>query len=517
LSSKGAKLGLIQKSKKILAALLSLIAFITALFLYLGHFHYKLILEYVVGSEQEIATKIYSNTFALVTDHYEAVAYSLLMRDDIIDAFDKRDRETLSKLTIPLFKQMHEQNPYMDIMHFHMPDSSSFLRVHEPKKYGDDLSSFRFIVNDVNKYQKKMIGMEVGRYGIDYRVVMPVFNKKNEHIGSFEFGLNMKYIYDILKKDYGIENILLVNRSIFPIIHRKNKNLKFEVFSDKYYLLNSDKTALMDQLPKNVLNEKYMFIEENDVSYMVYPVTLLKDVRGQEIGQIVFVKNMEEYTSAIELIRIISLGLGILLIAVSYYLMKSIFSRYTNTIEHYQYQLERKNQTLSKMTNIDFLTKISNRRHIQNILVQEIKRSKRYNNKLSLIIFDVDDFKQINDKYGHNVGDAVLQNIAQVMSNQTRQSDYIGRWGGEEFIVVATETAVENASVLAEELRTSIEQFDFHEEFRVTCSFGLIELTDENDVSEIVNKADHAMYRAKKNGKNRIAVYDPEFDNRTHV
>lgn len=501
-------MGLVGKSKKIVAVLLALIGLITALFLYLGHLHYKVVLESIVGSERDIATKIYSNTFRLITDHYDSVALNLLMRDEVIEAFDQRDREKLLALTLPLFQKMQAQNPYLDIMHFHTPDSHSFLRVHEPSKFGDDLSSFRFIVNDVNKYKKKMIGMEVGRYGFNYRVILPVFNKKHEHIGSFEFGLNMKYIYDILNHEYKIKNVVLIKKDVFAINYKKNKDLRFLPFSNDYKILDPSEIEIAKQIPSNILTQQYVFFEEKGVSYMAYPVTVLKDVKDKEIGQIVFIKNMDEYTSAIVYIRNMYIFLGLFLIMVSYYLMKMIFDRYTKTIETYQNQLERKNKTLSALNNIDFLTKINNRRFLQKSLNKELKRSARYNNALSVILFDVDNFKSINDTYGHNAGDRVLKNIAKILMKMTRESDYVGRWGGEEFIVITPQTSLENAAVLAEEIRIAIERFDFALSTQVTCSFGVSELSDEKETNELVRKADHALYEAKHSGKNCVVLYD---------
>lgn len=494
-------------SHKIIYILVLLISFITACFLYLGHLHYKMVLESVVEGERQIASKIYANTFHLITDHYESVALSLLMDDQIIDAFEKRDREKLLNLTLPIYKSMVAQNPYLDIMHFHTPDSHSFLRVHQPDKFGDDLSGFRHIINSVNAKKVKQIGMEVGRYGIDYRVALPVFNKKGEHIGSFEFGFNMKHLYDIFHKDYGIDNVMFLNKEVFSIIHDKNKNIEFKPFSEHYVVIDPDKYSFADSLPRLILEKQYTFIEHNGISYLAFPVTNLKTFTGEEIGKIVFIKNMDDYSRKIETIRVVSVALGLLLIGISYYFMTIVFNRYTKAIAAYQSQLEIKNRTLSKLSNIDYLTKISNRRCMQKILNKELKRAKRYQNTFSVILFDVDDFKKINDTYGHNAGDKVLKNISRIVSNKVRESDYFGRWGGEEFILVIPQTNLENAAILAEEIRKGFEAFDFDEPSRVTCSFGVSEYSGETESSELVLKADEALYTAKENGKNKVLLY----------
>ena len=499
-----------NSSKKIIFLLVLLISFITACFLYLGHLHYRMVLDSVVDSERQIATKIYTNTFKLITDHYESVAVNLLMNEEVIDAFEKRDRDKLLKLTEPVFKTMVAQNPYLDIMHFHTPDSHSFLRVHQPEKFGDDLSSFRYIINDVNAKKVKQIGMEVGRYGIDYRVALPVFNKKGEHIGSFEFGLNMKYLYDILHNDYKIENVVFLNKDVFSIIHEKNKNIQFKSFSNQYYVIEPSQHSIAASLPQTILDQRYTFITYRGAVFLAFPVTDLKAVTGEEIGKIIFIKNMDEYSRKIRLIRLISIVLGILLVGVSYYLMTVIFNRYTKAIAAYQSQLEIKNRTLGKLSNIDFLTKINNRRCMQKILNKELKRAKRYDKSLSVILFDVDNFKSINDTYGHNAGDKVLKSISRIVSKMIRESDHFGRWGGEEFILILPETSLENAALLAEEIRHDLENFNFEEPSQVTCSFGISEYTGEAETSELVSKSDHALYEAKENGKNRVELFRSE-------
>ncbi|MDD5717111.1 MAG: diguanylate cyclase [Sulfuricurvum sp.] len=501
---------IIQTSKRIVSFLLILISFITAIFLYMGHLQYTWVLETIVKEEREIAGKIYTNTFKLVTEHYESVANSLLLNDEVVDAFEKRDREKLFSIVGPIYKNLSKQNPYLKIMHFHTPESISFLRVHQPDKFGDDLSGFRHIINNVNAQKIKQIGLEVGRYGINYRVALPVSNANGEHIGSFEFGIDLDYIFNLLHDDYGLESILFLNKEVFKIIHKNNNKMKYKSFSDRYYVLEPEDNSISNILTPEDLSKNYTFINYNGSENLVFAVTDMKSITGEEIGKIVFVKNMEVYASKIAILRNVSIALGIILIAFSFYFLRKIFYRYAHALGNYQSQLEIKNRTLSKLSNLDHLTKIYNRRCTERALSKELSRAKRYEKPLSILILDVDNFKNINDTYGHNAGDKVLKNIAKIISEMVRESDHFGRWGGEEFCLITPETPIENAAILAEQIRKELETFDFHEPHKVTCSIGVAQCDPQEKSERLVARADQALYRAKTSGKNCVVLYEEE-------
>jgi diguanylate cyclase (GGDEF)-like protein len=134
----------------------------------------------------------------------------------------------------------------------------------------------------------------------------------------------------------------------------------------------------------------------------------------------------------------------------------------------------------------------------------EIERFRRYNEPLSLIMFDIDNFKEINDTYGHSVGDYVLKKIADITRETIRMNDYFVRWGGEEFIIISPETNLEKVHALAERLRRTIESYRFNKVGKVTVSFGVTEIKKEDTEDTFVKRADKVMYEAKIGGKNRV-------------
>lgn len=170
-------------------------------------------------------------------------------------------------------------------------------------------------------------------------------------------------------------------------------------------------------------------------------------------------------------------------------------------------------ELFNRMTELaikDGLTGISNHLHIVTRLESEIARSRRYRSHLSVILFDIDNFKEINDRFGHLAGDQVLINVAQVLKNGVRNIDAVGRYGGEEFLVVLPETDGEAALTMAERVRSKIQEEDFLYEdqiIRLTLSGGVAGYSDEIEANRLIRVADDNLLAAKKKGKNRV-IYE---------
>ncbi len=151
----------------------------------------------------------------------------------------------------------------------------------------------------------------------------------------------------------------------------------------------------------------------------------------------------------------------------------------------------------------DFLTGLFNRRYLEEILRWEIEFSKRYGHPLSVILLDVDNFKCINDKYGHQTGDLVLKKLAELLKKNLRKSDIVARYGGEEFIIILPDTDIKGAVKVAEKLRKAIEKLSING-IKITASFGVSQLKDDDDIQKLIKRADKALYIAKRSGKNTV-------------
>jgi len=162
-------------------------------------------------------------------------------------------------------------------------------------------------------------------------------------------------------------------------------------------------------------------------------------------------------------------------------------------------------EQMSLMAYTDPLTNIYNRLHFGHFLDAEIDRVKRYGGTFSIIFFDLDRFKEVNDEYGHLVGDEVLKRVAEIVGKANRNADIFARYGGEEFIILAPSTDIAGARTHAERLRNDIEHHRFSEIDKLTCSFGVAEYKpDADDVTSLFKRADTALYNAKKLGRDRV-------------
>jgi len=173
-------------------------------------------------------------------------------------------------------------------------------------------------------------------------------------------------------------------------------------------------------------------------------------------------------------------------------------------------ELQALNDRLELMATTDALTGCLNRGAIEEKLYTEFERSKRYCNKFSLLLLDIDFFKRVNDEYGHDAGDAALKLIVKVISNLLRDCDLLGRWGGEEFLVIAPSITLTQAVNLAERIRLAIENAHLPlsdgKTIRLTVSIGVSEMTSSKcNPQSIVKLADQRLYHAKSTGRNRVA------------
>ena len=169
-------------------------------------------------------------------------------------------------------------------------------------------------------------------------------------------------------------------------------------------------------------------------------------------------------------------------------------------------QLSKLNAESKRLATTDFLTSLANRYWFEQKLSNEIDRVKRFFQPLSLIAFDLDNFKPINDNYGHAVGDLVLKNIANILHSNLREIDTPARWGGDEFMLLLPNTSLDQAEKLAEKIQQLINEEMNKQNWSVTASFGVAELKKSENPTRFTIRADNAMYDSKKLGGNTITI-----------
>lgn len=173
--------------------------------------------------------------------------------------------------------------------------------------------------------------------------------------------------------------------------------------------------------------------------------------------------------------------------------------------------LEEARRDAEDLARFDALTGVLSRRALVEVRDAEVARAKRYGSALTCLMLDLDHFKTINDTYGHQCGDKVLRRIARVISEQCRTSDHVGRYGGEEFLIILPETPIDAATVLAERVRLKIAETTLDEiEEHITVSIGVAEWFDADDsATKLVAHADRALLESKASGRNCVSTYTP--------
>lgn len=174
---------------------------------------------------------------------------------------------------------------------------------------------------------------------------------------------------------------------------------------------------------------------------------------------------------------------------------------------------KRVEQQLHRLATTDPLTGALNRRHFFELVKQEFDRSKRYERQISIILVDLDHFKEINDSYGHIAGDQLLQTVAERFNHSLRQMDIFGRYGGDEFIVLLPETNIDQARLAAERLHKAVTSNSVETSrgtIPLEISIGVASLHNTDDMERLLIKTDQALYKAKAEGRNRVVVFDEE-------
>jgi diguanylate cyclase (GGDEF)-like protein len=175
-------------------------------------------------------------------------------------------------------------------------------------------------------------------------------------------------------------------------------------------------------------------------------------------------------------------------------------------IYYFSKEMRSQHAELNSLVSVDYLTQAGNRRAFNKAAESCISQENRKKLKSALIVFDMDHFKQLNDRHGHGIGDAVLKDVTRIVSHCIRKSDQVFRLGGEEFAIVVPNSNQNDALAIAEKIRASIHQLRDEDLPRFTVSFGLTELTENDTVASWMERADQALYSSKENGRNQISA-----------
>ncbi len=429
-------------------------------------------------------------------------------------ALAQKDRLALLQRTKASFEEIRH-NFGITHLYFTSTERINILRAHAPLKYGDIIS--RTTTLQAEKSGTVAYGVELGALGtFTLRVVEPWYDKKtNKLIGYVELGMEIDHVIDKLQDFFGVTTFTLIDKKFLDKeeweagMRTLGRTPKWEEFKDSVtglhsintvsativnYLKNKDLTTR-----KGIISMKY-----GDLSYYV-TLLPLHDADGRSVAHMVLVNNVSEEKNiaynTVLLVGSTAIISGLILFIFFYWQVGRVGKR-----------IEDNEENLRNMATHDGLTGLYNHRYFYTLLEREVMRSKRYEHNISLLLIDIDHFKNVNDTYGHRAGDTILHDLSERLIKRVRGSDTVCRYGGEEITVILPETDTDSAKSIAEGLRIMIEQKDFEIKdgryVPITVSIGLSSYPDHaQEIADIVSNADTALYEAKESGRNRVCIY----------
>ena len=327
------------------------------------------------------------------------------------------------------------------------------------------------------------------------------------YIASMEFLKDKKIVagrnytaYHILKKHFPNYKIIEVDniKKALKMVSENKAYAAIDIMPVLVYNINKYEFANLKIAGKTPWKFKMRFMLTKNNALLASALNkAIKTITPEQKKEIykkwIFVTYTNGYSFK-EILMIVSIFIAIIIILTLWvsFLIKEINKR--KKIE----------KELRKISILDPLTGVFNRYKINSSLQQQISFFKRHRTPLCVIFFDIDNFKKINDTYGHQIGDEILKQLTLLIKQSLRKYDIFGRWGGEEFIIILPNTDLKQAVKVAKKLKSRIENHIFKNVKKVTCSFGVTELYDKDNDKSVINRVDTFLYEAKKRGKNQI-------------
>jgi diguanylate cyclase (GGDEF)-like protein len=414
-----------------------------------------------------------------------------------------RARKHLYEALLPAYRSLSSIN--LQQMHFHLPDTTSFLRFHRPHKYGDSLAGVRYSVLVANRDKVPVEGFEEGRIYNGFRYVYPLFDTQGKHIGSVETSLASNALSSDIENVTGFFVDFIVKKTVVEkkVWEKERKHYFQSELSPEYLheqesgkwlkrsrVFHSTNIAIAREAAVRMRQNRPFALYDKGCIVAFIPIANVQGEPGaaylvsydktNAIGNIINSTFITWGVSSAALLLIVILGL----------------------------QLYQKISQIKEMALRDALTGLYNRSSLTEHIETEMARHRRMGTPFSLIYLDVDDFKKINDLYGHKSGDSALRTLAALLLENMRAIDSTGRWGGEEFLICLPDTDLQHALTVAEKLRARIEATDFELPVGVTASFGVAGYRRHESLDSVIARADESLYRAKESGKNRVCCME---------
>ncbi len=311
-----------------------------------------------------------------------------------------------------------------------------------------------------------------------------IFDREYKYLGATGVGIKISYIDDLLEmfKQKYMFNVYFFNKSGKTVLAQRDKNKIENISQVEHFLENKDK----------ILSKYSNFfeVEKGNETYLLNT----KYISELDLYLLVEAK-LSDFTNKARSLYYINLLISVFIALIITFIITFIIKKYNKQLEY--------------LAEYDQLTNINNRRAFIQKINFMFLLNRRNNHKICIAFIDIDNFKNINDKYGHTIGDKVLIIVSSIMKNSIRSSDLIARWGGEEFIIALINSDIEDSKKIInnirEKLLNDLELKALLAE-ELTISTGLTSLKNDEGLDEIINRADNGMYKAKNSGKDTIVV-----------
>ncbi|NOR58637.1 MAG: diguanylate cyclase, partial [Sulfurimonas sp.] len=424
-------------------------------------------------------------------DKYMSVSAQFMNMHETYEFIKNRDREKLYNYLTDDYKTLIEYNPHLYVMHFLDMKNITVLRMHKPTSYDDDLTKIRPIVAKTNKDKKTYFGFETGKNGITYRVTVPYITREKEHLGVLEFGIKPQYFANKLDNLLRVKSEIIIKTSTMKNLSYKTEFEKIGDFS--VITKNSIFANFRNEID---LDKKEQIIQSKNRTYILFNDLCLRNYKDEVVGKVIIAKDItkEVIKNRDSILMLNSINFIILLIC--YILIYFIFTHYSNRLINAYENI----QELEIAVDTDALTGINNRTSLDTFLATRVNDKNEY----AIIFLDIDHFKEINDTFGHDVGDTILKEMTTIISKTIRLDDFFARWGGEEFVIVLKTNSLKNAVKITQKIRENINSTLFHNSIPVACSFGVTMVDTPDDIDLVLKRADKLLYDAKDAGRDCI-------------
>lgn len=507
--------GLIVKRLRLmlLLPLAIVIAAIVVAFIFLLYQHERKMFQNSVAKIQASAQSFYTSSIAHDTSALLAISNTMQKIPQLESAFERADKKRLMKVSMPILAKL---NGLYDVTHLYyiLPNKKVLLRVHQPVRDGDVIN--RMTMNNSVDSGATSQGVELGPLGtLTLRVVQPWYQASTKQlIGYLELGVEIDGVLRQMRHFFQSKVFVIIDKhhlsqgSWESGMHRLGEHNSWNRFPD-FVLASGFNQKLPDIVAKCIASnaqagECHSYsLSDHKLSYEIVSIPI-KDASGHSIAKALILVDLSYNVRSVWRVVYIASSLAFifyfLMLAFGYWMLGRIGLR----IEDDEAQLE-------NLATHDGLTGLLNHRTFHLILEKETQRSSRYGHPLALIMIDIDYFKKVNDSYGHQAGDLILRELAELLKSCTRKADSVCRYGGEEMMIILPETSKEEACLLAERIRTRVEAEKFVASsggsMRITVSLGLALLSgDKIDSTTLVSAADTALYQAKNNGRNQVCI-----------